>query len=80
MVSQPRSVQSSLWDGAIFLIIPGTSCLATIVLCLRYKDQAPQNYLSAYGVETLGWVLQSLWLWARPFEETLHSRTPNAKR
>ncbi len=35
MVSQPRSVQSSRWDGAIFFIIPGTSCLATIVLSLR---------------------------------------------
>src|ERR1700726_2211812 len=32
VVSKPRSVQSSRWDGAIFLIIPGTSCLATIVL------------------------------------------------
>jgi hypothetical protein len=38
MVSQPRSVQSSRWDGAIFLIIPGTSCLATIVLSLRDKS------------------------------------------
>src|ERR1700722_4857413 len=37
MVSKPRSVQSSRWDGAIFLIIPGTSCLATIVLSLRDK-------------------------------------------
>jgi hypothetical protein len=37
MVSQPRSVQSSRWDGAIFLIIPGTSCLATIALSLRDK-------------------------------------------
>jgi hypothetical protein len=37
MVSQPRSVQSSRWDGAVFLIIPGTSCLATIVLSLRDK-------------------------------------------
>jgi hypothetical protein len=35
--SQPRSVQSSRWDGAIFLIIPGTSCLATIGLSLRDK-------------------------------------------
>ena len=39
MVSQPRSVQSSRWDGAIFLVIPGTSCLATIVLSLRDKRQ-----------------------------------------
>jgi hypothetical protein len=35
--SEPRSVQSSRWDGAIFLIIPGTSCLATVVLSLRDK-------------------------------------------
>ena len=37
VVSKPRSVQSSRWDWAIFLIIPGTSCLATIVLSLRDK-------------------------------------------
>jgi hypothetical protein len=37
MVSKPRSVQPSRWDGAIFFIIPGTSCLATIVLSLRDK-------------------------------------------
>ena len=30
-------VQSSRWDEAIFLVIPGTSCLATIVLSLRDK-------------------------------------------
>jgi hypothetical protein len=30
-----RLVQSSRWDGDIFLMIPGTSCLATIVLSLR---------------------------------------------
>jgi hypothetical protein len=30
-------LQSSRWDGAIFLMIPGTSCLATIVLSLRDK-------------------------------------------
>jgi hypothetical protein len=35
--SEPRSVQSSRWDGAIFLRIPGTSCLATIGLSLRDK-------------------------------------------
>jgi len=34
---KPRSVQSSRWDWAIFLIIPGTSCLATIVMSLRDK-------------------------------------------
>ena len=28
MVSKPRSGQSSRWNGAISLIIPGTSCLA----------------------------------------------------
>jgi hypothetical protein len=31
------SVQSSRWDEAIYLMIPGTSCLATIVLSLRDK-------------------------------------------
>jgi hypothetical protein len=35
-------------------MIPGTSCLATIVLSLRDKShspiEAPHNYLSAYGV------------------------------
>jgi hypothetical protein len=36
-LSVPRSVQSSRWDEAIFLMIPGTSCLATIVLSLRDK-------------------------------------------
>ena len=39
--SKPRSVQSSRWDGPIFLMIPGTSCLATIVLSLRDKNHAP---------------------------------------
>jgi hypothetical protein len=34
-----ESVQSSRWDGAIFLMIPGTSCLATIVLSLRDKNR-----------------------------------------
>ena len=40
--------------GAIFLMIQGTSCLATIVPSLRDKShspiEAPHNYLSAYGV------------------------------
>jgi hypothetical protein len=36
-----RSVQSSRWDGAILLMIPGTSCLATIVLSLRDKSHSP---------------------------------------
>jgi hypothetical protein len=33
--STPRSVQSSRWDGAIFLMLPGTSCQATIAPSLR---------------------------------------------
>ena len=45
VVSKPRSVQSSRWDGAIFLIIPGTSCLATIVLSLRDKIHATAEAL-----------------------------------
>ena len=43
-VSKPR-VQPSRWDGAIFLIIPGTSCLATIVLSLRDKNHSPTEAL-----------------------------------
>src|SRR5271166_6165855 len=38
-----RSVQSSRWDGAIFLITPGTSCLATISLSLRDKSRSPSS-------------------------------------
>jgi hypothetical protein len=34
-------LQSSRWDEAIFLMIPGTSCLATIVLSLRDKNHPP---------------------------------------
>jgi hypothetical protein len=34
-------LQSSRWDQAIFLMIPGTSCLATIVLSLRDKNHPP---------------------------------------
>jgi hypothetical protein len=34
-MSQAEIGSSSRWDGAIFLMIPGTSCLATIVLSLR---------------------------------------------
>ena len=56
-----RSVQSSRWDGAIFLMIPGTSCQATMVLSLRDKShspiEVPHNYLSAY--EGLPWVSQN---------------------
>ena len=36
-ITQPSSVQSSRWDEAIFLVTPGTSCLATIMLSLRDK-------------------------------------------
>jgi hypothetical protein len=36
--SKPRSVQPSRWDGAIFLMTPGTSCLATIMLSLWDKN------------------------------------------
>jgi hypothetical protein len=49
------SVQSSRWDGTIFLMIPGTSCLATIVLSLRDKSFAHRSasqLLSAYGLKT----------------------------
>ena len=35
------SVQSSRWDGTIFLTTPGTSCLATIMLSLWDKIQSP---------------------------------------
>jgi len=35
----PRSVQSYGWDWAIFLVIPGTSCLATFSLSLRDKTK-----------------------------------------
>jgi hypothetical protein len=40
------SVQSSRWDDAIFLMIPGTSCLATIVLSLRDKTIRPSKRLA----------------------------------
>jgi hypothetical protein len=49
-----RSVQSSRWDGAIFLIIPGTSCLATIVLSLRDKRHSTAEALlklAFYGLK-----------------------------
>ena len=55
--SKPRSVQSSRWDGPIFLMIPGTSCLATIVLSLRDKNhaaiEAPRLILALMGVANL---------------------------
>jgi len=34
-------LQSSRWDESIILMIPGTSCLATIVLFLRDKNHSP---------------------------------------
>jgi hypothetical protein len=40
------SVQSSRWDAAIFLMIPGTSCLATIVLSLWDKTIRPSKRLT----------------------------------
>jgi len=48
-------------DGAIFLVIPGTSCLATIVLSLRDKTnrhRSASNYLRAPWVNP-GWILLS---------------------
>jgi hypothetical protein len=54
--SKPRSVQSSSWDGPIFLMIPGTSCLAMIVLSLRDKNhapiEAPRIILALMGLQT----------------------------
>jgi len=53
-----RSVQPSRWDEAIFLMIPGTSCLATIVLSLRDKIHSTAETLlklALMWVETLGW-------------------------
>ncbi len=40
-LTKPRSVQSSRWDEAIFLVTPGTSWLATISLSLRDKSHSP---------------------------------------
>jgi hypothetical protein len=40
-----RDVQSSRWDGAIFLMPPGTSCLATIMLSLWDKINSPPSRL-----------------------------------
>jgi hypothetical protein len=66
---QPRSVQSSRWDGAILLMIPGTSCPATIVLSLREKihstaeallDRAKEHRLEAYATLLSG-VSSDLW-------------------
>jgi hypothetical protein len=41
-----ESVQSSRWDEPIFLMIPGTSCLATIGLSLRDKNIRPLKGLA----------------------------------
>ena len=52
-ITQPSSVQSSRWDEAIFLVTPGTSCLATVRLSLRDKIHPPAEALlklTAYGV------------------------------
>jgi hypothetical protein len=50
-------LQSSRWDQAIFLMIPGTSCLATIVLSLRDKNhppiEAPRIILAITGYRDL---------------------------
>jgi len=35
--------QSSRWDGAIFLMTPGTSCPATIMLSLWDKIHSPRR-------------------------------------
>jgi hypothetical protein len=52
-LSVPSSnwVQSSRWDEAIYLIIPGTSCLATIVLSLRDKTIHPLERLSCGALQ-----------------------------
>jgi hypothetical protein len=55
MVSQPRTVQPSRWDEAIFLMIPGTSCLATIVLSLR--DKYPEALLKLALIGFQSWEL-----------------------
>ncbi len=43
--SKLRAVQSSRWDKAIFLMTPGTSCLATIMRSLRDKTIRPAEAL-----------------------------------
>jgi hypothetical protein len=48
-------LQSSRWDEDIFLMIPGTSCLATIMLSLRNKGHQPieaPHYPSAYALNS----------------------------
>jgi hypothetical protein len=51
-LSQDR-VQSSRWDGAIFLMIPGAWCLATIVLSLRDKIHLTAEALLKLAL--MGW-------------------------
>jgi hypothetical protein len=47
------ALQPSLRDGAIFLMIPGASCLATIVLSFRDENhstiEAPRIKLALMG-------------------------------
>jgi hypothetical protein len=57
-------LQSSHWDGAIFLVIPGTSCLATIVPSLPDENhppvQAPRIILALIRVYPGNWVYTAL--------------------
>jgi hypothetical protein len=46
---KPRSVQSSRWDGAIFLMNPGNSCLATIILSLWDEIHSARRGFSPQG-------------------------------
>jgi hypothetical protein len=49
-----EGLQSSRWDEAIFFMIPGNSCLATIALSLWDKNHPPDrsasHQLGAYGL------------------------------
>jgi hypothetical protein len=54
-----RSVQPSRWDEAIFLMIPATSCLATIVLSLRDKIHSTAEAL-----------LKLALMWVEPWAES----------
>jgi hypothetical protein len=51
-----RSVHSSRWDGAIFLMIPGTSCLATIRAVSPgqrpFAHRSASDYLALMGLNT----------------------------
>jgi hypothetical protein len=57
MVSKPRSVQSSRWDGAIFFIIPGTSCLAWSLDIYRRsrREILPRRGLSRRDGAIVAW-------------------------